>query len=169
MIFLDPDLGERVDVAGYRRYLDSVRDALPEEVYRFASDMRHYDQASPQTLHDAWLDSLVVREQASGDRREIRRLAVDIDLLGPFHDRRIRLRYRGVRAYRFDARQPDGTRWTHTAHGDLLMHEVWLGEDGNVVHELRFERQGTFLVECESFSHIQEMLPPAAGQAQPDA
>jgi hypothetical protein len=162
MIFLDPDLGERMDVAGYRRYLESVRDAMPEEVHRFASDMRHYDRSSPQSLHDAWLDSLVVREQASGDRREIRRLAVDIDLVGPFHDRRIRLRYRGVQAYRFDTERAEGARWTHTAHGDLLMHEVRLGEGGNVVHELRFERRGTFLIECESFSHVQETLPPVA-------
>ncbi len=146
------------DIEGYRRYIESVRESLPEAAYAFAVDSRHVDPAARETLHDAWLDSITIREDASGDRREIRRLAIDISLLGPFHDRRIHLRYRGVHAYRFEALPAEGIRFTHTAHGDLLMHEMRVGAAGGIVHELVFERRGTYLIECDEFSHVQEPL-----------
>ena len=147
-----------IDFDRYCRYIESVRHDLPDAIYRFAADSRHFDLHSPQTLHDAWLDSLTIREDASGDRDEVRRLAIDICLLGPFHDRRIHLRYRGVLAYRFDVPPDAAIRFTHTGHGDLITHEVRLRHGGGVIHELLFERRGTCLIECEDFSHAQEML-----------
>ena len=159
MIHLSIDSARGPDFEAYRTYLDSVRHALADHVYRFASDSRHYDPSSRESLHDAWLDRLVIREDASGDRQHVRRMAIDIDLLGPFHDRRIHLRYRGVHAYRFEIAEDTSARCTHTAHGDLLMHEVRLRPQGGVIHELQFERRGTWLIECEDFTHEQVMLP----------
>ena len=158
MIYLVSDRVGGIDFESYRRYLASVRDQLPEAAYAFASDARHFDLTSRRSLHDAWLDSVTIREDASGSRHEIRRLAIDVVLLGPFHDRRIHLRYRGVHAYRFDVSAGEGIRFTHTAHGDLLMHELRLRPGGGVVHELVFEREGNLLIECEDFSHDQVML-----------
>ena len=147
------------DFEGYWRYLESVRHALPDHVFRFAIDPRHYDLTSGESLHDAWLDSVAIQEETSGDRREMRLAAIDIGLLGPFHDRRIHLRYRGVRAYHFEMPEDASARYTHTAHGDLLMHEVRLGLQGGLIHELQFERRGTWRIECDDFMHEQEMLP----------
>jgi len=164
MSFLVPvDDARGPDWDGYVRYLESVRDALPEHVHRFASDPRHYDGRAPESLHDAWLDSLAIREDASGERHQVRRTAIDITLLGPYHDRRVHLRYRGVRAYHLEMPEDRGIRYAHTAHGDLLMHEVRLGPQGGVVHELQFERRGTWVIECDDFTHEQELLArPAA-------
>ena len=117
-----------IDCLRYRAYVDSIRDQLPAHVYAFASNMGHFDLTSHSSLHDAWLESLTVREAATGERNEIRRLEIHLCLLGPFHDRRIHLRYTGVARYRFDTPAKYGeSRYEHTAHGDLFTHDVPTG------------------------------------------
>jgi hypothetical protein len=93
----------------------------------FASDPRHFDLSSPSSLHDAWLETLTVREVASGERQEIRRMEVSLCLLGPAHDRRIHLHYTGVTCYSFTAPpcQREAAR-EHAGHGDLFTHEIRL-------------------------------------------
>ncbi len=153
------DKSGEIDFFLYRAYIDSIREKLPPHVYAFASDSRHFDLESHSSLHDSWLESFTVREAASGDRQEIRRLEIAISLLGPFHDRRIHLHYAGVTRYSFVAPPQYGnTRYDHTAHGDLFTHEIRLGHEGLLVHELLFERNATFLVECSDIRHSEELI-----------
>lgn len=148
---------EGIDWTRYARYVESVRDQLPSHVFAFASDSRYFDLSSPGSLHDAWLESLTVREVTTGERQEIRKMEVAISLLGPFHDRRIHLHYTGVTSYSFSAPPRYGEpRYEHTAHGDLFTHEVRLGRDGLLVHELLFERDATFLIECLDIRHSED-------------
>lgn len=148
-----------IDFMRYSAYIASIKGMIPEHVYAFASDPRHYDQSSPSSLHDSWLESLTVREVAGGERKEIRRMEVTIILLGPFHDRRFHLHYSGVTLYKFCA-PPHYVeqRFNHIAHGDLFTHEVRLGHDGLTVHELLFENDATFLIECADFRHFEELI-----------
>jgi hypothetical protein len=100
-----------------------------------------------------------VKEAASGERNEIRKLEVKISLLGPFHDRRIHLHYKGISRYSFNTpAQYDDPRYEHTAHGDLFTHEIRLGHNGLFVHELLFERDATFLIECADIRHSEELI-----------
>ena len=148
-----------MDWTRYSRYVESIRDRLPADVFAFASDSRYFDLSSHSSLHDAWLESLTVREVASGERQEIRGMEIAISLLGPFHDRRIRLHYTGVTRYTFGAPPRYGEpRYEHTAHGDLITHEIRLGRDGLLVHELLFERDATFLIECSDIRHSEERI-----------
>jgi hypothetical protein len=150
---------EGIDFRRYAAYVASIRDRLAPHVYAFVSDPRHFDLTSHSSLHDAWLESLSVREAATGEHREIRRMEITLDLLGPFHDRRIHLRYMGVTSYRFAAPPRSGEpRFERTAHGDLITHEIRLGQDGLLVHELRFERDATFLIECSDIRHSEEII-----------
>lgn len=151
---------EGIDWTRYSRYVESVRGRLPPHVLAFASDSRHFDLSSHSSLHDAWLESFTVRECASGTRREQRRMEIAISLLGPFHDRRIHLSYTGVARYTCSAPPRYGElRYAHVAHGDLFTHEIRLGHDGLLVHELLFERDATFLIECADIRHSEEMIP----------
>lgn len=150
---------EGIDWKRYSRYVDSIRNQLPAHVFAFASDSQYFDLGSHSSLHDAWLESFTVREDSSGERHEIRRMEVAISLLGPFHDRRIHLRYSGVTRYTFVAPPRYGEpRYEHTAHGDLLTHEVRLGRDGLLIHEFLFERDATFLIECSDIRHSEERI-----------
>ena len=150
---------EGIDFTRYSAYVATIRKLIPPHVYSFASDSRYFDLSSHSSLHDSWLESLTIREVARGERKEIRRLEVAICLLGPFHDRRIHLSYSGVTLYTFDAPPHYGEpRFEHTAHGDLFTHEIRLGHDGLLVHELLFENGSTFLIECSDLRHSEEML-----------
>ena len=151
---------EGIDFGRYSAYVASIREALPPHVYAFASDPRHFDLSSHSSLHDSWLETLTVREAASGERQEIRRMEVSLCLLGPFHDLRIHLHYTGVTRYELTAPPRYGeARYEHTAHGDLYTHEIRLGHDGLLIHELLFERGATLLVECADIRHSEESIP----------
>ena len=148
-----------IDFKRYSAYIASIREMIPADVYSFASDSRYFDLNSHSSLHDSWLESLTIREVASGERKEIRRMEVAICLLGPFHDRRIHLHYSGVTLYTFDAPPHYGEqRFEHRAHGDLFTHEIRLGHDGLLIHELLFENDSTFLIECSGLRHSEEMI-----------
>jgi hypothetical protein len=150
---------EGIDWTRYSRYVESIRDQLPSHVLAFASDSRYFDLSSRSSLHDAWLESLTVIEVATGERQEIRRMEVSISLLGAYHDRRIHLHYTGVTRYSFSAPPRYGEpRYKHTAHGNLFAHEIRLGQDGLLVHELLFERDATFLIECSDIRHSEDRI-----------
>jgi hypothetical protein len=150
---------EGIDFKRYSAYIATIRDMIPAHVHSFASDSSYFDLSSPSSLHDSWLESLTVREVASGERKEIRRMEVSISLLGPFHDRRIHLHYSGVTLYTFSAPPHYGEqRFDHTAHGDLFTHEIRLGHEGFFIHELLFENDATFLIECSDLRHSEELI-----------
>jgi hypothetical protein len=151
-----------IDYPEYEKYLESIREKLPQHVYAFAANPDHFNLESRSSLHDAWLESVAVNEVATGKRSEIRQLEVRLSLLGPFHDRRIQLHYTGVAQYSLKAPPKyDQSRFQHTAHGDLFTHEIRLGLNGLIVHELLFERDATFLIECSDIRHSEELITKA--------
>ena len=146
-----------IDFERYASYVESIRNRLQPHVYAFASDSKYFDLTSHSSLHDAWLEHVTVHEDSSGPNGDVRRLAIDVSLLGAFHDRRILLSYSGVTAYTLVAPPRHGEkRFDHIAHGDLITHELRLGANDGLIHEILFERGGTFLVECAEFAHREE-------------
>jgi len=146
------------DFSRYNAYIESIKSSLPGHVYAFASDPSYFSLDSHSSLHDAWLEELTVREFASGERKQIRQLEIKLCLLGPYHDRRIHLNYSGVTQYSFlTPPRYDEPRFKHTAHGDLLAHEIRLGHNGLLLHELQFERGSSLLIECRDIRHSEEL------------
>lgn len=138
------------DLSAYLHHIAACRDLLPSPVYSFASDVRNFDLTSHQSLHDAWLEWLVIKEPASGPRSEIRSIEVECRFLGPYHDQYIELKYLGVYRYKFSTPGQDAN--PTVAHGDLLMHEVRL-EEGWVVHQMEFSNGAELEIFCRSFEH----------------
>ena len=148
----------QIDYERYRIYLETIRGKLPEHIFLFASNPQHFDLASHSSLHDAWLEQLIISEKANGVRGEIRRLEIDLYLLGPFHDRRIHLHYTGVKQYSCSM-SPNAGRATH---GDLFTHEIRLSDAGLIIHELEFEKGAVLTIECTDFIHSEKMIAHAA-------
>lgn len=146
------------DLQRYFEYLEGIRERLPTDVYNFAVDRQNYALESHQSLHDAWLDCLSISEPATGDRSESRNIQIDCRFLGPYHDLNIHLTYFKVSDYSLT--NPVGFEAPPTiavGHGDLLVHEVSLTDDGSVIHELRFSRGSIFRITCATFSHRVEV------------
>ena len=140
-----------IDFTSYLSYVESIQDRLPPHIYVFASDPRHFDLSSPSSLHDAWLETLSVREVATGMRNEIRKTEISLTLLGPAHDRRIHLSYTGVTGYSFTM------PFQSVAHGDLLTHEIRLGVGKSYIHEIQFQNESTLLIEYGDMKHTEEI------------
>ena len=150
---------EEIDFGRYLAYVESVRGHFPAHVYAFASNPNHFSLDSPNSLHDAWLETLTVREAASGERKQFRQLEVQLCLLAPYHDRWIHLHYSGVAQYSLQTPAKYAEpKYKDTAHGDLLTHEVRLSHNGLLLHEILFERGSTLLIECEDIRHSEDML-----------
>jgi hypothetical protein len=152
-----------IDFDAYFAYLVTVRDRMSEHVAAFAADPRHHSLTDRESLHDAWVDSVVVREDARGTRGEARSTAVEITLLGPFHDRIHVLRYAAVRRYELVGSA------VVAGHGDVYAHEVRLAHDGvSIEHELLFDdRPGRpaarMLIECADLTHEMIVIQRGAG------
>ena len=146
-----------IDYDRYTRYLGTVQGHMPEHVFAFASDSRHFDLDSPTSLHDAWLESLSICESATGEGRSPRTTRIDIVLLGPQHDREILLRYENVARYRLSLENDGDRRFGPPSHGDLYTHEVRIEEDGMLVHELLFVDGGSMSITCRDLGHSERM------------
>jgi hypothetical protein len=132
----------------YCDYLESVRNQLPPAAYNFASSPWHYNFGDQRAPHDAWLDELVIREPASGERNEHRSLEIIVRLLGAYHDGHIELKYFAVQTYSF-------MRGEHSAsgHGDWLYDEIRLSDRGCVLHEIEWSSGSRWLIECGDVSY----------------
>jgi hypothetical protein len=135
----------------YKQHVESLRDRMPAKAFEFASADWHYDDAAIG-LHDSWVESVVLREIAEGERREIRSLEIVVELLGAYHDRIIRLHYTGVRKYELSNDSDED------AHGDWLTDEFDITDDGFVVHEVKFAPGGSWRIVCQDVEFSERPL-----------
>ncbi|MTW11157.1 hypothetical protein GM658_11130 [Pseudoduganella eburnea] len=133
----------------YFSFLESNRTKFPEGVFEFAYNFCHYDLSDPSSLHDAWLNHLVLRENGTGDRKQFRSLALELEFLGPFHDKLLQFDYSGVTG--FSMQSKDGAPALLNGCGDVLMHEVRLSDGGLVEHELQFSSSVVLTITCSTF------------------
>lgn len=153
----------RARFLAYQEELRRQEQRMPRRAYEFATAEWHYDHNDPRCPHDAWVDSLVVCEPASGEQRAVRALEIRVELLGAYHDGRIRLTYSDVRQYSLfqphqDVRGPALSR----GHGDWLVDEVSVSSHSRpehllVVHEVVFANGGTWTIESTDIAY--EWLP----------
>jgi hypothetical protein len=118
----------------------------------FAIDRSRYDLSSHGSLHDAWLDRLSLTEDASGSRHQIRPLGAVLEFLGPYHDRRFRFTYSGVKKYLMAGNAPSN------GHGDLLMHEFSLDDRELITHEMIFSSGSSLLLVFERLEFEEQLL-----------
>jgi len=125
------------DFNDYKSYLASIKNRLPQGDYEFAVADWHYDSTNPKWPHDAWIQEIKIKEIAEGERNEIRKIQIEIILLGAYHDRLLKVTYEDVSTYSIMSANGQ-------THGDWIVDEISLSEAGLVVHEIKF-RHGSFL------------------------
>lgn len=117
---------------GYRSYLQSVRQALPDSVFSLASSDWYFSFNDHRCPHDAWLESVTISEPSSDERHEILSTSIRIRLLGAYHDGFIEFFYPNVVDYRLAASEcSDG-------HKEWRYDEFRLSERGHVIHEIEW-------------------------------
>ncbi|MGJ7564612.1 hypothetical protein ACSFBM_12215 [Variovorax sp. GB1R11] len=125
--------GYSMDSSAYPAYVQQVRSVVPRDALEFMSAAWHYDHRDERCPHDARLEQLLVREFEDGDFR-----ANDIEIhLAGAYGKRITLHYSDVQSY---AVEKTKSEWpaADCSHGDWLIDEVLLLEDGFLGHEIVF-------------------------------
>jgi hypothetical protein len=135
----------------YRQYLEEKRSRFPPAIFEFAASVERHNLDSPHSLHDAWLSSMLVKENRRTHRPFEPRPSIELAMLGPRHDRDIILTYEGVSSYRVEGNR-NPYNLADTFHGDVSCHEVRITEEGLIVHEIAFVSQSSIVVTCESFT-----------------
>ena len=158
MQFIHPPGSSSIEWSKYRAYLEGVRDRIPAEIYKFASDSRYFGLDSPQSLHDSWFISLCIYENRALSAPTNPEVRAYLRLLGREGDRTIVLEYSGVSFYHVE-----GTRntlnYSDTFHGDLYTHEVRVVESSQIEHEILFRSDSVILIRCATFTHREEPFP----------
>jgi hypothetical protein len=142
--------------AAYCAYLESVRGQLPRSAYEFAAAPWHYDFADHRSPHDGWLETLIIREPASGGRKENRSLELVTRLFAAYHDGFIELRHSDVGSYSLASGYASGR-----GHGDWLYDEIRLSGQGRVLHEIEWASGAHWLIECGDVAYRWLPLGPA--------
>src|SRR5262245_5051906 len=139
----------------YKSYFATIRDRLPIAAREFAEAPWHYDHEDHRCPHDGWVEHVLVSEPAKGNRRQRRRIDIQIRLLGTHHDGHLTLRYLNVVGYCMDQpnRPEDRKARQWVGHGDWLIDEVGLSKEGFMTHEVAFCWGGRFYIECEDFTY----------------
>ena len=139
----------------YRDYLESVRNHLPIAAYNFATAPWHFDHMDHRSPHDGWVEEIIIREPATGERKEHRSLEIVIKLLAAYHDGHIELKYSAVQNYSLA-----GDKQRNIGHGDWLYDEIRLSQRGFVLHEIEWSCGSRWLIECGDVSY--EWIPLVA-------
>jgi hypothetical protein len=147
----------------YREYLDSIRSVMPQSAYEFATAPWHYDNSDSRSLHDSWVDSLLINELASGARHEIRLLEMKVQLRGPYHNGSTMLEHREVYSYSLGMPFSSSPGRRRLGHGDWLCDEVRLSDGGHVLHEIEFSTGCRWIIEC---TDVEWRWKPALAKAR---
>ncbi|KOC88151.1 hypothetical protein [Winslowiella iniecta] len=125
--------GFTMDSSAYPDYVDSIKGSVPENALQYMMASWHYDHRDPKCLHDSRIEKLCILESNSGDFR-----VTDIKLLlqGAYGNRMC-LSYSNVFSYSIEKKKCE---WPvdDYSHGDWLIDEIILSDDGFLMHEIIF-------------------------------
>jgi hypothetical protein len=116
----------------YDRYLKRNRSRFPVGAYALATSDWYFGFDDHRAPHDAWLESAIFQEPASGARQEVRSLSLRLRLLGAYHDKYLEFFYPQVFAYTLTNPSAQG------GHCDWRYDELRVTRSGRLIHEIEW-------------------------------
>lgn len=135
----------------YFKYIESIKDEIPLDLYLFASNIKRYTLDDKETLHDSWLETIKINDDLVCENNT-NKLNVFLSLLGAYHDRKHRFSYFSVNSYKI-INMAENKR----AKQDLLFFEFRV-ENGYIIHELEFNNDFVIMVSCKSILYEEVIL-----------
>lgn len=135
----------------YKKYLTDNQHLFPQSAYEFANAEWHYNAQDHRCPHDSWVDSLQILEKHSSTSDGNKGIEIQLALLGAYHDGQIQIYYEDVKGYNFNL-APDS--FEVKSHGDWIIDEIHLSEQGWLIHEIKFVLNGEWKIECENIKYV---------------
>jgi hypothetical protein len=148
---------QKARAEAYAAYLKTIAEFLPAETREFVLSDWYYDFSNwDKCPHDAWVESVEVFENFSGERKEQRNIGIRIRLLASSHAGHILFTYENVFGYELKF-SPSIRRWDGKLvlpkHEDWMCDEISLNSRGHVVHEILFSSGCVWKIEAERISY----------------
>lgn len=141
----------------YFNYLSSVKDIFPRPLYEFVGDKTRYSLSDPKTMHDSWIEKLIIKESATEDEPNRRVVSIEAHFLGPYHDRIFNFLYQQVVAYTVS--YPEKlSAVPKNGHGDVLVQEFLITERDDISHEINFSTGGNLHIVCREIEITETLL-----------
>lgn len=144
----------------YYDYLRSNQAKLPKAAYEYATAPWHYNFGleDPRCPHDAWVESILIREQEVGlpPQRRQRELWIDVRLLNAQQSGYIEISYAYVASLSLEVPNVVDTELpasSNRGYHDWLIDEIRLSDHGLIVHEVDFRLGAHWLIECKELSY----------------
>ncbi len=154
MRYLSDDLSDFEEVtrntAKYLEYLSGASGSFPSKAMEFASSSWHFDFTDHRCPHDAWVESISVKEENKGGYGRISR--VEMVLLCAYHDYRLHLEYNNVSHYSFSGINLE------SGHGDWVIDEILALRVKGLRHEISFSEGSVLLIESVEFNYWHERV-----------
>ncbi len=131
--FAETDDGYAMDSTAYPAYVAAVRHRVPADALAFMSAPWHYAHGDERCPHDARLQKLAVLEFEDGDARAN---GIEVELVGAY-GKKLLLTYTDVQSYAVEKTKSDWPA-ADRSHGDWLIDEMLVLEDGFLSHEIVF-------------------------------
>ena len=116
----------------YREYVTNSESTFPGGAFSLASSDWYFDPREHRCPHDAWLESVLISEPATGGRNEQRVTTIRARLLSAYHDGFIEFSYPHVFRYSLDS--PSSPRGL----GDWRYDEFRVSPAGRLIHEIEW-------------------------------
>jgi hypothetical protein len=140
----------------YRDYLESIEDRLPENACKFATADWYYNPEDHRCPRDSWVESFLIEEPSTGERREERWINIKVRLIGSYHDGHIELTHERVSSYSLSKLLEENVIYRDSdtlGHGDWLYDEIRLLDNGSVIHEVILSNNYQWFIECQDISY----------------
>ena len=130
----------------YQRYLKRNAARFPRGALELATSDWYFGFSDHKAPHDAWLESALFEEPATGERSQHRTLSLRVTLLGAYHDQILEFFY--PRVFSYTLSNPG----TAGGHYDWRYDEFRLSRSGNLIHEIEWAgppgQEGRWLIEA---------------------
>ena len=133
--------------ASYAKYLEENQNKFPRGALKLATSEWYFNPMTSGCPHDGWLEKLNISEPASGERSEIRKVEIHIELLGAWHNGKIFLDYSNVLTYQFNGPK------IGEGHGDWLYDEYRVSDEGDLIHEIEWADGAHWLIVAEDVAY----------------
>jgi len=150
-------------VGNYYDYLNSNKSKMTDAVADFFLPDWHYDPRDHKCLHDSWLEKINIFEIPLDpeDVSNLRKVNMELKLLGAYHDLYIIINYFDVSAYSFNQPKRTGSfPPPQVGHSDWLTDELNVIDKNNYFHKIVWASEAEWIIQFKdlsfSFEEIKE-------------
>jgi hypothetical protein len=144
--------GSVADTHAYLAYLRANRERLPDGVRAFALSDWFHDRQNSRCLHDAWLESLTIKDFPASGNQDARSVEISVRLHGAYRDGFIEMTYQNVTNYLMTAGTPVDKSMMNS-HGDMMIDEISI-EPECLLHEAAFSSGAKWAICCSDIRYL---------------